>query len=262
MSSAIPFTVFTKPWPDKPLDKLAKFIKNLGFDGIELPVRPGFQVPPEKVAKGLSEAARIFKDNGVKIGTIAAPTNEVTMAACAEAGVPIIRICVYIPTEKDYLTAVADCQREWDALVPLCEKYKVAIGVQNHCGRFIATAMHLRHAVGRYDPRHLCAVWDPAHNGLEGEQVDIALDAVWSHLRVVNYKSAFWQRISPPEAPVAQWGIYWTTGRHGRANWPWVAQELKKRSFRGDLCFSAEYSDHAAVDRLIAEDIAFARALF
>jgi hypothetical protein len=28
------------------------------------------------------------------------------------------------------------------------------------------------------------------------------------------------------------------------------------------VCLTAEYSDHDAVDRLIAEDIAFAKALF
>ena len=52
------------------------------------------------------------------------------------------------------------------------------------------------------------------------------------------------------------------TGRRGRANWRWTASELMERHFRGDICFSAEYTDHALVDSLIAEDIRFARSLF
>jgi hypothetical protein len=46
------------------------------------------------------------------------------------------------------------------------------------------------------------------------------------------------------------------------ANWPKVAAELKKRNYSGVICLSAEYSDEAAVDRLIAEDIVFAKSLF
>ena len=52
----VTFTVFTKPWKT-PLHALGAFLKKLGFDGIELPVRPGFQVEPEQVARKLPEAA-------------------------------------------------------------------------------------------------------------------------------------------------------------------------------------------------------------
>ena len=90
----------------------------------------------------------------------------------------------------------------------------------------------------------------------------MALDIIWSHLCLVNLKSAFWQRANRPEAPVAEWQPHWTTGRHGRANWPRVAAELKRRNYHGVVCLTAEYSDEPAVDRLIAEDIAFAKSLF
>ena len=79
MSTAdVAFTVFTKPWRDKPLAELARFVRDLGFQGVELPVRPGYQVPPENVTKGLPEAGKIFADHGLKIGTIAGPTDEKT----------------------------------------------------------------------------------------------------------------------------------------------------------------------------------------
>jgi len=262
MAATVDFTVFTKSWKTESLSELAEFVKGLGFDGVELPVRPEYQVEPENVEKGLPEAARILADHGVKIGTIAGPTDERTIAACAAAGVPIIRICVNIPREKSYLAAIEDCQREWDSLVPILDSHGVAIGVQNHCNRCIANAMQLLHAIGKYAPKHICAVWDAAHNGLQGEDVDLALDTIWSHLRVVNLKSAYWKRLTPPEAEVANWRTYWTTGRHGRAEWPWVARELGERGFAGDVCLTAEYSDHDAVERLVKDDVAFAKSLF
>ena len=261
MGANVEYTVFTKPW-NMPLPELGKFVKNLGFDGVELPVRPGYQVEPENVTKGLPEAAKIMGDYGVKIGTVAGPTDEVTIAACGEAGVPIIRICVSIDMEIGYMASEARLQREYDALVPMLDRYGVAIGIQNHCDFCVCNAMGIRHLIEEYDPKHFCAVLDPAHCGLDGEPPELAVDIVWSHLRVVNLKSAYWQRTNGPEAEAATWRTYWTAGRHSLSPWPRVIDELKKRDFVGDICLTAEYSDHDAVDRLIAEDIAFAKALF
>lgn len=256
------YTVFTKPWPDKSLPELGKFVKGLGFDGVELPVRPGFQVVPENVGKDLPKAAKVLGDFGVKIGTLAGPTDERTIAACAESGVPIIRICQKLDPKVGYMAEVARVRREYDALMPLLEKYGVAIGLQNHCGFQVNHALGIRHLIEHYDPKFFCAVLDQAHCGLNGEPPEYAIDIVWSHLRVVNLKSAFWLRTNGPEAEVAEWKHYWTTGRHGLALWPRVVAELKKRQFSGDICLTAEYSDQTRVDALIAEDIAYARSLF
>jgi hypothetical protein len=79
---------------------------------------------------------------------------------------------------------------------------------------------------------------------------------------MVNLKNAFWRRENGPEAEYAEWKIYWTAGRQGLASWPRVAAELKRRNYSGIVCLTAEYSDERAVNRLIAEDIAFAKSLF
>ena len=86
----VQFTVFTKPWT-MPLPELGKFVKGLGLDGIELPVRPGFQVTPDTAAKKLPEAARMLAGEGVRIGSVAGPADKATIAACAEAGVGVVR---------------------------------------------------------------------------------------------------------------------------------------------------------------------------
>jgi sugar phosphate isomerase/epimerase len=244
-----------------PLPELGKHVSGLGFEAVELPVRPGFQVEPPNVAKGLPEAARVLADFGLKIASIAGPTDEATMAACAEAGVPTIRVMARIGPEG-YLASEASVQKEYDALVPLLERYGVRIGIQNHCDGFVANAIGLRRLIEWYNHRHFGAVWDAAHNALNGEDPELAIDIVWSHLCMVNLKNAFWLRKNGPEAEHAQWSHYWTTGRHGLASWPRVAAELKKRDYRGVLCLTAEYSDHAAVNRLAVEDLAFARSLF
>jgi sugar phosphate isomerase/epimerase len=253
-------SVFTKPWK-MPLPELAALVRRLGFEAIELPVRPGYQVPPENVAKGLPLATRELANLGVKIAGIAGPTDEATIAACGEAGIPIIRVMIRIG-EDGYLATEARAQREFDTLVPFLEKHRVTIGVQNHCGRYVCNAMGLRHLVGKFDPRHVGAIWDVAHCGLQGEQPEDALDILWAHLCLVNFKSAFWQRVNGSEAEEAKWQSFWTTGRHGLGSWSRAAAALKKRHYAGPICLPAEYTDEAVVERLVAEDLAYVRALF
>jgi sugar phosphate isomerase/epimerase len=255
------YSVFTKPWRKTPLQELGRFVAGLGFDGLELPVRPGYQVEPENITRGLPEAVKVLGGCGVKVFSIAGPTDEQAIAACAEAGVKIIRICLNMPVES-YVESEALWQKEWDALVPLLDRYGVTLGIQNHYGRSPNHASGLRQLLARYDPKHVAAVWDAAHNALQGEEPEIALDIVWPFLGMVNLKNAFWQRANGPEAPWAEWKPYWTLGKHGLAAWPRVAAELKKRAYRGVICLTAEYTDEAAVDRLIAEDLRFAKSLF
>ncbi|MGC9347240.1 MAG: sugar phosphate isomerase/epimerase family protein [Anaerolineae bacterium] len=261
MVENVTFSVFTKPWKNLPLPQLGEWVNYLGFDGIEFPLRPGYQVEPEDV-EDLPRAARVLGGAGVRILSVAGPTDEATIAACAEAGIPTIRVMARFREGESYLEAEARLQREYDALLPLLARYGVRLGVQNHCGRFVANAVGLRRLVGKYDPRHVAVVWDAAHEALEGGEPDLALDVVWSRLCMVNLKNAFWRRTNGPEADYARWSVYWTSGRQGLASWPRVVGELRARRYAGVVCLTAEYSDHDAVNRLIAEDIAFARTLF
>lgn len=258
----IEFSLFTKPWKT-PLSELAQFVAGLGFDGIELPVRPGYQVLPENVRRDLPPAVKLLAEHGVQVFSVTppgGPIGEPLVAACAEAGVPVIRVMAPIG-DDGYVASVARLQREYDALLPLLEKYGVQLGVQNHCGRMVCNALGLRDLVGRYDPRRIAAVWDAAHNALNGEEPELALDIIWPRLCMVNLKNAFWRRVGGPEAENVQWRPWWTTGRQGLASWPRVAAELRRRAYRGVVCLTAEYSDEAAVNRLIAQDIGYARAL-
>ncbi len=257
----VTFSVFCKPWKFA-LPELARHISSLGFDGIELPVRPGYPVTPENIGSKLSIAVEIMRDHGLQITSIAGPTDERTVAACAESDIPLIRVCVGMQEGEGYLAGEERLRREFDLILPLLERHKVTLGIQNHCGfRDVSSAMGLRHLVERYDPRQIAAVWDAGHNGLEGEAPEPALDIVWSHLAMINLKSAYWRRTGESETSGADWEVCWTTGRDGRANWPRIAAELKRRNYSGVICLPAEYTDEKSVNLFIAEDLEFAQSL-
>ncbi len=258
----IQFSVFSKPWKTQSLAELGELVRTLGYDGIEFPVRPGYQVEPENVVRDLPPAARQLAEFGVRIYSVAGPTDEATIVACAEAGVPIIRTMARIAPGERYTEAEERYRREYDALLPLLEQHGVTIGVQNHCGRFVTHAVGLRALLQGFDPRYVAAVWDAAHEALSGSPPDLALDAIWPHLCMVNLKNAYWQRSNGPEAAYAEWQHYWTSGPHGLAVWPRVIEELKERRYEGVVCLTAEYSDQTLVERLAGEDLAYAKSLF
>jgi sugar phosphate isomerase/epimerase len=265
------FTVFTKPWPDLTLAELGKLAKGLGFDSVELPIRPNFQVTPENVRYGLPEATRILGDCGLAIGSIAGPVDEPTIASCGECGVPIIRVMVPIDLAIGYRASEDAARRQYDSVLSLLEKHGVAIGVQNHRGTMIGSAIGLMRLIEGYDPKLVGAVLDPAHCGLNGEPDEMAIDIVWSHLLRVNLKSAYWERIAGPEVVDAPWRPRWTLGGQGITNWRRIAAELKRRGYGRDICLHAEYSsvEGTGGDRtgdsvipLLTQDIHYARSLF
>ena len=256
------FTVFSKPWKDMPLPELAVFIRDVGFDGVELPVRPGFQVEPEGIAEGLPEAVRVFREAGVRIGSIACEPSETVIAACAEAEVDLIRVCVSVPEDETYFEAEARTQKGYEALVPALDKAGVRIGAQNHAGPCIGSSIGLYRLIEPFDPKHVCAVWDPMHCVKAGEIPRLALDILWSRLGLVNLKDTYALRESGAEAEIVRWKWWYTTGRQGMTPWDEVADLLKQRGYEGDICLTAEYSERSSIDRLISQDLAFAKSLF
>lgn len=122
--------------------------------------------------------------------------------------------------------------------------------------------MGLRHFLEGYDPRHVAAVLDFAHCGLNGEPPELALDIVIDQLCMVNLKNAVRRRSNAPDAAHARWENHFTRARDGFTVWPDAIGELKRRGYEGVVCLTAEYADLHETDRFIQDDIQFAKALF
>lgn len=259
--AALEFAVFTKPWPAETIPELAKLVSGLGFDGAEIPVRPGFQVTPDNAGKVLTELVSVFGDHGLKVVSIASSPEEPIFAACAAAGVPIIRIMGAIERGA-YLKSEAGLRDQLCHAVPLCETYGVRIAVQEHYGDHVSDAFALRSLLLGLDSRWICAIWDAAHDALAGIAPETGLDVVWNRLAMVNLKNAYYVRTNGPEAQAAEWKRHFTSGRHGLASWSRIAAELRRRNYAGTICLTAEYEETADVTRLTREDLQYARELF
>jgi sugar phosphate isomerase/epimerase len=255
------YSVFTKPWKSLSVWELATLVKDMGFDGVEFPLRDGYQLEPVN-ADQLPRLVQQFADHELKIFSVASSTDERVFAGCAEAGIPVIRIMPSIKPEAGYISSEKKVREHLESLVPLCEKYGVKVGVQQHYGNNVADSMGLLHLMEGLDEDHVGAVWDAAHDALAGQQPEFGLDIVWPYLCMVNLKNAFYKRMNGPEAHQSEWKRYFTSGRHGLASWPRIAEYLKSRSYNGVVCLTAEYTNEHDLDRLIRQDLIYAKSLF
>lgn len=245
------WSVFSKPWPDASAEQLVELLQRHGLDGVELPIRDGFPISPSTVDKELPAWALALRSSGLRIDSVASTPDERLLAACAESDVDLVRVMIRIE-DSTYQESEAKAQRWLDTMTPLSDKYGVRIGIQPHHGRYVSDASGLRALLADRDPRHVAAIWDAGHDALAGQQPDLGLDLVYSHLAMVNLKNARYVDREPE----------WVTGDAGLAHWPTVAAELIKRGYDGPICFTAQYTDSAKTDDLLAADIAYAKRLF
>jgi sugar phosphate isomerase/epimerase len=271
------FSVFTKPWKSQSLNELGVLVKNMGFDALEYPLREGFQVQPSEGARGILRLVKSLEKHGVLVTSLAAGidvhtsdgkgevagVNEEVFAGCGEAGIPVIRICQSFNRGLGFHENMDALRRKYDRILPFCRKYQVTLGIQMHYGSADITGSYDSYILLKeYDPRYIAAVWDAGHSGLAGENPRYALDCLWSHLCMVNFKAARWFRENPAapgdEAP---WGAEWVTAREGMGSWAAAAAYLKSRGYSGTVCLPAEYSDESQVERYVREDLGYIKSL-
>lgn len=257
------WSVFTKPWRDLSPEELGQLVSRLGFDGIEFPLRAGYQVEPKNAEKELPRLAAALARHHVVITSVApdSPT-EAMFAACQAAGVKLLRIMMFADPTVGWMKSIDQKRRELEKLIPLSEKYGVTVGVQNHYGFAVFNTMEMRYLLRDFDPRYVGAVWDAAHSALSGEIPEQALDIIWDKLCLINLKTAYPKRVNGPEAPEALFEPYFTTGRNGAVSWKDVAAAMTRRGYEGVICMPAEYTDGENVETYITQDIAYAKSLF
>jgi sugar phosphate isomerase/epimerase len=260
--------VFTKPWKDDSLEALADRLAGFGFQGIELPVRDGYQINPGNYRETLSKAAAVLGAKNVSIESVAGAVDEDLIKALGQSGIKILRIMLGADPKKNYLEQEEAYYRQVSGLLPALKDSGVTLGVQNHFGNFLGcSAAGLMRFVSRFPKETVGAVLDLAHCAICGEITEFALDIAASHLVMVNLKSGYRRRVNYATAAEAEWKTVWVGARHGTLSWKHAAEELKKRNYSGPICLTAEYSgadkplEGEEAYALIKEDLAYWKSL-
>ena len=254
----IQYTLFTKYWKALSMEQTAEKAAKMGFNGVEMPVRAGFQVTPDSAPVLLPAAQKIFTQQGCPVLRIAAPLTEPVFRGCAKAGIPAIR--VMFTGENAAVPFWDRFDRMLQTLkqaLPLCREYGVKIAVQPHYGPGISNSMELYELLRQCDSPWVGGVWDAGHAGLAGEPPEQGLDILWHYLMWVNLKAAVYR-----PADGFGWKPFFTDGTQSMCSWERTAAYLKHRQYDGVVCIFAEYTEENRTEKFTGMDLEYAKKLF
>ena len=242
-----------------PVPELGDKALELGYDGIDVCVRPGHPVHPGNARAGLPKAVAAWRRQGLSCPLATAPTDfidpasaaaESLYAACAEAGVPRLKIGFWrFPPGGDYWEAVDAARRDLEAFARLSEEHGVQTCYQVHSGGCIGSnCAGLMHLLRGFDPRHVGAYPDLGHQALDGEDWEMGLAMVRAHLSVVGIKDAMY-RHEPDRKP--PWNPCFVKVGQGCVDWDHCLGLLRSFAFDGPLTVHTEYSFDEAIIRQV-----------
>ena len=267
---------FSKWNQNLPLPELAKSLKELGFDGADLPCRPNAPVTHANGPRMLAEVKRIFEDHGLRLGRLvtnlieADAEAERLLEAIREVGVRKIRIGCQLLGKADPRKQLAVARRKLVAMGALLEKHGVMGAVQNHSGPSLAVNVSSCLLMLRdCDPQWVGVQYDPGHCTLSGEPVSMAAGLLGPYLHSVNIKNPRQEYyVNPATGRLAHKAI-WVPLRDGLLDVAAALKALCNAGYRDALSLHAEYRSHfhmvehdiEATNGLVAQDVAYLREL-
>jgi sugar phosphate isomerase/epimerase len=240
--------------------ELAAKAQELGFDGIDVSVRPGHPVNPDNVATALPAAVTVWKERGLVCPLATAPVTLVNpdapevqplYAGCAVAGVPRVKIGFFPFTPgEDYWARVQAARRALEGFARVGEQYGVQTVYQVHSGPVLGSnCAGLMHLLSGLDPRWVGAYPDVGHMVLDGEDYPMGLAMVREYLSIVAVKDAYHAPQpagrEPPFLP-----RFVPLGR-GAVNWRRALGALKALGFDGAFSVHTEYEFDESIIRQV-----------
>lgn len=259
------FSKMLKNVGDLSVEKSAQKIAAMGFDGVDLTVRPGGHVLPEEVEKGLPEAVKIIESKGIKVPMITtAVTNadadysEEIFATAAECGVEYLKLGYWHYEGFGKIRSQIDSiRKKLDGIEKLCEKYDVCAAIHSHSGDFVsASAAVVSMLLDGFNPDCLGAYIDPGHMTLEGGKSGwkIGIDLLSDRIKMVAVKDFGWFNDDDKK-----WYSKLIPLNQGIVRWNQVFTYLNQIDFDGCVSIHSEYHG-LNIDELIKqtkEDLAY-----
>jgi L-ribulose-5-phosphate 3-epimerase len=198
-----PILVFSKHLQFLDYPEMAQRAKEIGFDGIDLTVRPNGHVLPERVKTDLPKAVEAIKKAGLQplMMTTAVEdakgTDETVLRTAAEQGIKYYRMNWYRYNEQESMPATLDkFQKQVAALSQLNGKLGLIGCYQNHAGKLIgASVWELYQLLQKANTEHMGLQYDIRHATVEGGMSwENGLRLLHDNIKVLAIKDFVWAK--------------------------------------------------------------------
>jgi sugar phosphate isomerase/epimerase len=263
MSGPLPsLCIFSKHLANLNYDQLGKASKDFGFDGVDLAVRPGGHVLPERVEQDLPKAIDAIRAHGLGVpmittGLLSASDAAArpTLRTAARLKVGCFKTGYWRYKDAGVEALIANVRTATHSLAEIAKEHGIVLGFHNHSGDYVGTAIwDTRLILDGLDPRWAGYYFDPGHATIEGGAHGwlLSLRMALPRIKMIAVKDFVWEKSG------GKWRVKWVPLGEGMVDWAQVFRTLAKGGFTGPVSLHLEYpapDEHAA----IAKDLEYMR---
>ena len=255
--------VFSKHLAQFGYDELGKRAKDIGFDGVDLTVRPKGHVLPEQASENLPKAIGAIRNHGLTVPMI---TTEIKSRSDATAtpiltsarklGVSYWKPGYHRYTGEDVEATIVRVRNAVTGLASLAKETGVVAGWHNHSGDYFGAAVwDARAIIHDLDRKWIGYYFDPGHATIEGGLAGwrISQNMVLNRLKMVALKDFYWEK-----GNTGKWVNRWCPMGKGMVDWERVFADFARAQFTGPFSLHLEYEAADELDAM-AQDLAFIR---
>ena len=253
-ASTIQLSAFSKPFRHLNFEATADLVAQVGWEGIELPVRArSSHLDPEKVEDELPRMVDALAARGKKVFLIATDVNQVdalgerVLRTAAKVGIERYRLgTMYYDLDRPIPDQLAEFKSRLTDLVALNKELGLQGGIQNHSGaRYVGAPIWDVHRLIRdFDPQQLGICYDIGHSTLEGGYAwNLNWRLIRDHLVALYVKDFYWEQKD------SGWEAKWCPLGEGMVV-PQFFKDLLGSGYTGIINQHHEY-DHGEGDVLI-----------
>jgi L-ribulose-5-phosphate 3-epimerase len=241
---ALEFCLFSKHLPELAWSDVGRAVKDAGFEGVDLTVRAGGHVLPERAPDDLPHAIDAIVSHGISVPMIttdltsaANPLARPLLQAAARHGVRYFKTGYWYYKSPDVRAQVAAVGEALEGLAELARDCGIQMGFHNHAGYVGAALWDIAPAMDGLEPAWAGYYFDPRHAVADGGggAWRAATHLVLPRLKMLALKDFVWQHT--PKG----WRIENCPLGEGLVDWEWMGTAFRTAQFAGPISVHLEY---------------------
>ncbi len=236
--------VFTKPFNSLSFDELAARIGELGFDGIEAPVRKGGHIEPAEVDDKLPRLVAALAKRNLKITVMTSDINDPSdpetarvLRVAAGLGIRRYRMGYFkYDLSKSIVDQLNQLRPKFHELAAMNRDIGIQALYQNHAGvnTVGAPLWDLNYLLDGIDVNEIGVAYDIRHATVEGgKSWPTTFNLIRPHIDTVYVKDFAWEGKKVVNVPLGS----------GNVDRDFISM-LAKTEFQGPISLHEEYLDH------------------
>lgn len=258
--------IFSKHLQFLNYQNMAEVAKELGFDGIDLTVRPKGHVLPEKVETDLPLAVEAMKKVGMTpqmfctaVEDAANPVDKKLLETAAKLGFKYYRMNWYRYDEQRSIPdQLSGYSQKMAGLSQLNEKLGLYGCYQNHSGRMVGASMfEIWQILQQANPKTMGAQYDIRHATVEGGlSWQTGLNLIRPHIKTIVIKDFYWEKNN-----AGKWAVKSVPLGEGMVDFKTYFKLLKDYQIDVPVCLHLEYplggADQGAFEITVDKKVVF-----